>query len=372
MAAAVKSSTKLSFNQRYTNPGKTTYLLSDNFKLLSCRLPTITIFCICFLTFDVTARVVRHKYSRDLTAKIKIEDTEETKLRVLDIKKLTKIAATLTMALCLLRKEGAIHADIKPENCFIRTRGNISDEGTVKREGSDSSRAYCSTESSLIRHCSTSILLTDRRSGFLDDFDLQLGDFGNSIHMSDVGSYYTDFDLQTLSYRAPEVLLGVPFGYQIDIWSLGILLIEVCIGKPLFIVRSRKELYDAMCTHLTAPPRVRFAGGMYSDLLTHSESSGLEKFDFGPDTVTPAHPWNTANTKINFSEHLSNVKRLLDKHVADAPNDLVHYLAGLVNPDPDHRLTAMDAIRHPFVSASVISPQCMIGNDFLFCSFYSS
>jgi serine/threonine protein kinase len=144
--------------------------------------------------------------------------------------------------------------------------------------------------------------------------------------------------------------------------SLGILLIEVCIGKPLFIVRSRKELYDAMCTHLTAPPRVRFAGGMYSDLLTNTESSRLEKFDFGPDTAIPSHPWNTANTKINFSEHLSNVKRLLDKHIADPPNDLIHYLAGLVNPDPDHRLTAMDAIRHPFVSASVISPLSMIGN----------
>jgi serine/threonine protein kinase len=305
---------------------------------------------------------VRHKFSRNLTAKIKIEDTEETKLRVLDMKKLTKIASTLTMALCLLRKEGAIHADIKPENCFIRTRGKTCDEHTVKREGSDPSRAYSSTESSLIRHCSTSILLSDTRRGLPDDFDLQLGDFGNSIHMSDVGSYYTDFDLQTLSYRAPEVLLGVPFGYQIDIWSLGILLIEVCIGKPLFIVRSRKELYDAMCTHLTAPPRVRFAGGMYSDLLTNTESSRLEKFDFGPDTAIPSHPWNTANTKINFSEHLSNVKRLLDKHIADPPNDLIHYLAGLVNPDPDHRLTAMDAIRHPFVSASVISPLSMIGN----------
>lgn len=314
---------------------------------------------------------MRHKFSRNLTAKIKIEETEEIKLRVLDMKKLIKIASTLTMALCLLRKEGAIHADIKPENCFIRTRGKIRDERTVKREGSDSTttRAYCSTEPSVIHHCSTSILHSDSLRGLSEDFDLQLGDFGNSIHMSDVGSYYTDFDLQTLSYRAPEVLLGVPFGYQIDIWSLGILLIEVCIGMPLFIVRSRQELYDAMCVHLTAPPRVRFAGGMYADLLTNSESSRLEKFDFGPDTPTPSNPWNTANTKINFSEHLCNVKRLLDKHVADAPNDLIHFLAGLVNPDPDHRLTAMDAIRHPFLCASVVSPLSMIGDSALYCFF---
>ena len=317
-------------------------------------------------SFHESARVVRHKFSRTFSTKIMIEE-KEVKLRVLDMKKVVKIASTLTMALCLLRNEGVIHADIKPENCFIRMRGKSCLEPAVERVGRDPSRASCGAESSLVQHCSTSILLSDSPHSQLDDFDLQLGDFGNSIHMSDVGNYYTDFDIQTLSYRAPEVLLGVPFGYQIDIWSLGILLIEVCIGKPLFVVHSRQELYDAMCADLTAPARVRFAGGMYSDLLTHTEASRLEKFDFGidADAGQPSHALSSVNTKINFSEHLFNVKKLLDRHIADAPNDLIHYLAGLVNPDPDHRLTAMEAIRHSFLSASVISPLSMIGEKSL-------
>jgi hypothetical protein len=42
-----------------------------------------------------------------------------------------------------------------------------------------------------------------------ENFDIRLGDFGNSIHMSEVCKYYEEFDIQTLSYRAPEVLLGI-------------------------------------------------------------------------------------------------------------------------------------------------------------------
>ena len=28
-----------------------------------------------------------------------------------------------------------------------------------------------------------------------------------------------------------QVLLGVPFGFQIDVWSLGVMLVEICVGK---------------------------------------------------------------------------------------------------------------------------------------------
>lgn len=34
-------------------------------------------------------------------------------------------------------------------------------------------------------------------------------------------AYYEDFEVQTLYYRAPEVVLGVKFNQQIDMWSLG-------------------------------------------------------------------------------------------------------------------------------------------------------
>lgn len=51
----------------------------------------------------------------------------------------------------------------------------------------------------------------------------------------EVSLYYDEFELQTLLYRAPEAMFGVPFGPEIDIWSLGCIVAELYIGKPLFL-----------------------------------------------------------------------------------------------------------------------------------------
>ena len=292
------------------------------------------------------------------------------KMRVIDLKKLTKIATSLTMALCVMRNEGAIHADIKPENCLIRIQKSTGESGDGVNNGINgvsSANNSLRSASPQLSISSASILLSDGSNSLPENFELRLGDFGNSIHITDVSEYYTDFDIQTLSYRAPEVLLGIPFGHQIDVWSLGILLIEICIGKPLFVVRTRQELYNAICLKLTVPPRVRFAGGMFSELLIGSEKSKLESPNWGdPATLSPSPSSSSSslislNTKINFAEHLSSVKKLLESSVDSPPNDLVHFLAGLLHPDPDYRLTAVDAHNHPFIAAGLNVPLCMTG-----------
>ena len=43
--------------------------------------------------------------------------------------------------------------------------------------------------------------------------------------------------LQSRSYRAPEVILGLQYDQKIDIWSLGCILAELATGRVLFQVR---------------------------------------------------------------------------------------------------------------------------------------
>ena len=40
--------------------------------------------------------------------------------------------------------------------------------------------------------------------------------------------------MQTLPYRAPEVILGCRYDYKIDMWSLGCILAELFTGYVLF------------------------------------------------------------------------------------------------------------------------------------------
>ena len=57
-----------------------------------------------------------------------------------------------------------------------------------------------------------------------------LSDFGEARCGMSSDPYYDD--IQPLEYRAPEVLLEVPFSYPVDIWNAGIMV--WCISSLTF------------------------------------------------------------------------------------------------------------------------------------------
>jgi serine/threonine protein kinase len=69
----------------------------------------------------------------------------------------------------------------------------------------------------------------------------------------------------TLWYRAPEVLLGLPYGAASDVWSLGCVAGELLLGKPLFPGRTVPDLLRLIAKLLGSP------NTMYEhDLIIHS------------------------------------------------------------------------------------------------------
>ena len=45
-------------------------------------------------------------------------------------------------------------------------------------------------------------------------------------------------------YMAPEICQGVPYSYKVDIWSLGVLIVEIVSGKLPFTGDSPKEIQE--------------------------------------------------------------------------------------------------------------------------------
>jgi hypothetical protein len=119
---------------------------------------------------------------------------------------------------------------------------------------------------------------------------------------------------------------------------------ELIIGKPLFIVKTRTELYEAICMNISIPSRIRFAGGLYSELLDIDIEGGndikIKNENFGNFEINNnfSKISSNLNSKINFSQHLLNINKILVKSIqGHIPNELVHFLAGLLHPDPDFR-----------------------------------
>ena len=59
-------------------------------------------------------------------------------------------------------------------------------------------------------------------------------DFGLSRNLSEQkGEDLTEY-VVTRYYRAPEIMLGIPYSTAIDIWSFGCILAELYLGYPIF------------------------------------------------------------------------------------------------------------------------------------------
>lgn len=106
---------------------------------------------------------------------------------------------------------------------------------------------YCHGREVLHRDIKGSNLLID------NDGNLKIADFGLARSYTDGLGRYTNRVI-TLWYRPPELLLGAEeYGPEIDMWSVGCLLAELLLDKPLFPGKDEPEQLDFIFRYLGSP-----------------------------------------------------------------------------------------------------------------------
>lgn len=261
-----------------------------------------------------------------------------------DLKQFKKISYSLLSALYILHQQGIIHADIKPENCYLDT---LSSPSTIDTDNLNHLEDFSSNFLSKI---------TQMRNLSSVEYDLKLGDFGNSILPSEINQYYDEFEIQSLPYRAPEVLVGVPFNSSIDIWSLGIMLLELITGQLFLIVEDRLSAIKTLESKLQQFSKRTFSGGKFSYLLFESTSSS---------------PYSSTNSIMNQrNDMIKALKRYISKtvlvEILDSDfNQLAEFLSKLLTIDPAYRYTAKAGLIHPFFrSLNILLPASIISAAF--------
>ncbi|KAK3389512.1 kinase-like domain-containing protein [Podospora didyma] len=103
---------------------------------------------------------------------------------------------------------------------------------------------------------------------------LRICDLGTAIDRSDAATASTEVTPYLVSrfYRAPEIILGMPYDYAVDMWSIGCTLYELYTGKILFTGNSNNQmLKNIQEVRGKLSPKLCRRGQLYSD---HFDESG--------------------------------------------------------------------------------------------------
>lgn len=166
---------------------------------------------------------------------------------------------------------------------------------------------------------------TDRR--------FKLIDYGSSVPFDSLKHYEEDYEVVSWLYRAPELLVGVPFGAVVDIWALGSVIFEACAKRPLSASLDRAERIQELSDLLGPYPDSYLRGKMISPDFEIPSISAFDEQD---------HAWWRRWRAANFIPYVG---------YKDA--QFLDLLSGMLDPDMNTRLSILEILKHPFLAAFV-------------------
>lgn len=207
----------------------------------------------------------------------------------------------LLTALALLKACRIVHGDIKPDNILVNEAMNV----------------------------------------------VKLCDFGSAgwVEKCEITPY-----LVSRFYRPPEVIIGAPYDFQVDVWSLGCVLYELFTGKILFRGQVNNNILQGMMELKGQMSKRMIRRGMVH--AQHFDENGA----FLSRRVDPL----TQQLLIKPVVYDKPVRSVLDLLMQSAEGSTaedrrkIGQLADLLEKmfmlDPAHRITVERALKHPFLT----------------------
>ena len=154
--------------------------------------------------------------------------------------------------------------------------------------------------------------------------EINVIDFGSSCFEAE--RLYTY--IQSRFYRAPEIILGIPYTTAIDMWSLGCIVTEFFTGYPLFIGENEHDQLVFIIEALGLPSE---------EVVKMSTRSKL----FFDAKGAPKLPENRKTMKSPGSKKICSV-------LNGAPDELIDFVSKCLTWNPSDRMKPLEALSHPF------------------------
>ncbi|XP_051970236.1 serine/threonine-protein kinase PRP4 homolog [Xyrauchen texanus] len=244
--------------------------------------------CLVFEPLSMNLREVLKKYGKDVG---------------LHIKAVRSYSQQLFLALKLLKRCNILHADIKPDNILVNESKTI----------------------------------------------LKLCDFGSASHVAD--NEITPY-LVSRFYRAPEIVIGKPYDYGIDMWSVGCTLYELYAGKILFPGSSNNHMLKLAMDVKGKMPNKMIRKGLFKD--QHFDQN-LNFLYIEVDKVTEREKVTVMSTINPTKDLLADMVggQRLPEEQRKKVMQLKDLLDGTLMLDPAKRISINQALQHPFIQEKI-------------------
>ena len=250
------------------------------------------------------------------------QSLQHNHLQGISLNSINFIIKQLLEAIEQVHSLGIIHCDIKPENVLVKIK--------LDKEKSD-----------------ISIKLTDFGTACLK----------NMIIYSQV---------QSLFYRAPEVILGIPYTQAIDIWSIGLVTVELFLGKPLIpgyseydqlkkIINIIGKIPDSMLEKANKKIFNFFLYDKDKKCFNLREPKKGEIFEDNNDIYNNDYeiPFNLKGLDDILTLKRSSKIKGVEMNNSQSSTDLVtfiHFLKCMIVVLPEKRWSATQLLKHPFIT----------------------
>ncbi|XP_065186583.1 uncharacterized protein LOC135817338 [Sycon ciliatum] len=242
--------------------------------------------CMVFESLHMNLREVLKKYGKGVG---------------LHIKAVRSYTQQMLLALKLLRRVGVLHADIKPDNILVNE----------------------------------------------NKMSLKLCDFGSASLITgenDITPY-----LVSRFYRSPEIIIGRPYDYALDLWSVACTMFETYTGKIMFPGKSNNQMLKLMMDLKGKMPKKMIQKAVFRDKHFDAQCNFL---NIEVDKVTEREKV-TVMAIINPTFDLLGALRgrqSLDEEGFRKVKQFKDVLDKMVFLDPTKRITVNEALHHPFIT----------------------
>ncbi|KAF6809707.1 serine threonine-protein kinase prp4 [Colletotrichum sojae] len=234
-------------------------------------------------------------------------------------------AHQIFVGLAHMRKCNIIHADLKPDNILV---GNPE---SIRKRENVAYQPQVNESRNMLKIC----------------------DLGTGIDKSDAATAHNEITPYLVSrfYRAPEVILGMPYDFAIDMWSIGCTLYELYTGKILFAGDSNNQMLKAI---------MEIRGKITPKLYKRGQLAPMH-FDEQGNFVSMERDKVLGKTTARVLPVVKPTRDLRTRLFAasagmdDAQTrDLGHFvdlLEHCLTLNPEKRIKPADALKHPFFTA---------------------